>query len=329
MEDRAPSIAGLPAERATEANPIRVLYIMGVGRSGSTFLAAVLGNHPQLINIGEIYDLARQGWLKDEYCACGLRPSQCGYWRAIRQQWARRVGADDVEGFVRLADQFEPSKHWQARLMRESRAPSPEFRQYARQTVALLEAIRQVSARPVVVDSSKRASRAYALSLMSQVDLRLIHLVRDGRGVAWSKQKKLEQDPKGGVGSLQKPHKAWRSTLGWIRGNLRAELVRRRLGADRTLRIRYEDCVTQPGKVLTDIGRLLDIDFEEVARSIAAGKPLGVGHMITGNRLRMAGQVRVKPDIEWITGMSRFDRWVCWALSGWLLRRYGYQKRPA
>jgi hypothetical protein len=48
--------------RHTE-KPVRVLKIMGLGRSGSTILDIVLGNHPQIESVGEVGNLIRTGWI--------------------------------------------------------------------------------------------------------------------------------------------------------------------------------------------------------------------------------------------------------------------------
>jgi hypothetical protein len=314
---------------APKSDPLRVIYVAGLGRSGSTVLAAILGNHPEMFAAGELCNLPHLGWVNDEYCACGNRPSECTFWQQVRRQWSRRVGADDPAKLAALARQFEVPKGWQGRPRRENGASSPPFRAYAGQTLALLEAIRQTSGRPIIVDASKSIWRAQALCSIPGIDLRVIHLVRDGRGVAWSLKKRLTKDPKAGVVNPKKPRKAWRSAVSWIRVNLRIESLLNRSPVKRFVRVRYEDCVSDPGGVLEQIGRLAEVDLAGLARAVHAGQPLDMGHMIAGNRLRMAGQVRLRLDGEWVQKMSRLDRWVCWVMSGWLLKRYGYQRRAA
>ena len=46
--------------------PVKVLKITGLGRSGSTILDIVLGNHPQIENVGEVGNLIRNGWISRE-----------------------------------------------------------------------------------------------------------------------------------------------------------------------------------------------------------------------------------------------------------------------
>ena len=42
---------------------MKVLKITGLGRSGSTILDVVLGNHPQIESVGEVGNLIRNGWI--------------------------------------------------------------------------------------------------------------------------------------------------------------------------------------------------------------------------------------------------------------------------
>src|SRR3712207_8630396 len=50
-----------------------------------------------------------------------------------------------------------------------------------------------VSGKPVIVDSSKSPARALALGMVPGIDLYVVHLVRDGRGVATSLRKTLDR----------------------------------------------------------------------------------------------------------------------------------------
>ena len=62
--------------------PVRVLYIGGEGRSGSTVLSAVLGNHEGYVPVGELPDV----WLallRNDRCGCGEPFATCPFWTAV------------------------------------------------------------------------------------------------------------------------------------------------------------------------------------------------------------------------------------------------------
>ena len=46
--------------------PVKGLKIAGLGRSGSTILDLVLGNHPQIESVGEVGNPGRNGWISRE-----------------------------------------------------------------------------------------------------------------------------------------------------------------------------------------------------------------------------------------------------------------------
>src|SRR5215212_5821501 len=198
---------------------VKVLKITGLGRSGSTILDIVLGNHPCVESVGEVGNLIRTGWISREslraidqdrvrvpICTCGKRldvpyvetPEEaCPFWSAVRREWVARADAHAIESYPRLQNDFEPKRRW-PRLLYERRRPSAAFRSYAGLTRAFFEAVRAVSGKDFVVDSSKSVERAFALWMVPGIDLHVVHLVRDGRGVAASRRKSFEKDLKAG-----------------------------------------------------------------------------------------------------------------------------------
>jgi hypothetical protein len=310
-----------------DPNRTRVIYIMGAGRSGSTVLDTVLGNHPDIVSVGELANLHRFGWTNGEYCACGLPGNTCGFWSAVRGQWEGMSRPVGVWEYLSLQDRYELFRHlgygqW-VRLGRERMWPSARFSTYLAATGAVFAAVRAVSGRRVVVDSSKSPLRAALLSLTPGIDVCLIHLVRDGRAVAWSRKKAFRADERRGICLDTKPRPAAYSAAYWAAVNVLSACVRRTL-PNRSLLVRYEDFVTDPESVLARIGRLAGVDLAGVAEAARASREMAVGHTIAGNRLRMNGSLKLKPDLVWQQRLPRADRRVCWTVAGWLLRQYGY-----
>jgi hypothetical protein len=110
--------------------PVKVLKITGLGRSGSTILDIVLGNHPQIESVGEVGSLIRTGWISQEslrgidpkrlrrpLCTCGKRPDipnidtpaeVCPFWSSVRREWVERTDPDSIEIYPKLQNEFEP-----------------------------------------------------------------------------------------------------------------------------------------------------------------------------------------------------------------------------
>ncbi len=211
--------------------------------------------------------------------------------------------------------------------MYEKLKPSPQFQSYARLTRALFESIRAVSGKPVIVDSSKAPIRAFAFAMVPGIDVRMVHLVRDGRGVMASRRKTFQQDLQAGIEWDHKGHPLWKSGIRWLSLHLISEWVGTQLGPTRTVRLRYEDFVEDPKNALNRISSLIELDLTEVAAAASTGETMQVGHNIGGNRVRKSESVKVRPVAgEWKNALSTTEQQLSWWLMGWLLRRYGYER---
>jgi len=337
----------------TEA-PVRVVEITGLGRSGSTILDIVLGNHPDIESVGEVGNLALNGWISREslggidsrklripICTCGKRldvgyvntPDEaCPFWSSVRREWVERTGPESIEGYPRLRGNFERKRpallvQQYLRLLYEGRRRSASFRSYATLTRTFFESIRAVSGKPVIVDSSKSPARAFAFAMIPGIDLYVVHLVRDGRGVIASLRKTFEKDIEAGIMWDHKGRPMWKSVGHWIVRNLATQWVCARLGPNKTMRLRYEDFVADPKGALERIGSLLDLDMTELADAASTGKPMQAGHNVGGNRTKKSGTITLRPDAqEWRMALSPAEQRLSWALMGWLMRPYGYKR---
>jgi hypothetical protein len=339
----------------TEA-PVKVLKITGLGRSGSTILDVVLGNHPDIESVGEVGNVIRNGWISREslreidpsklrvpICTCGKRldvlyvdaPDEaCPFWSSVRREWLERADGESIESYPKLQNDFELKRRWSRygldplpRLLYERRRPSASLRSYARLTRTFFESIRAVSGKPVIVDSSKSPARALAFGMVPGVELYVVHLVRDGRGVMISLRKTFKKDLQAGIMWDHKGHPMWKTAVRWIVLNLASEWICSQLGPKRTMRLRYEDFVADPKSALERIGSLIEVDLRDVADAASSGKPMQAGHNIGGNRTKKSGTITLRPDAqEWRTALSPTERLLSWMSMGWLLRRYGYQR---
>lgn len=303
--------------------PIRVVYVAGAGRSGSTVLDTLLGAHPRAGGFGELNHLPRGGWINDEYCACGRRARSCEFWEAVREGWLERVPDADPEDYDRLQARFTRIRGLPG-LARARARRSEAYERYERQTVALYRVLADVAGADVVVDSSKNPARARALRAMPGLDVRVVHLIRDGRAVLWSLKKPYARDDAAGLQREIRPQPTWKVAGFWTVVNLLAESLGRRAGRDGFRRLHYEALVTDPESALGSLGPLMGMDLGELGRRVAAGEAVPVGHTIAGNRLRMSDSVRLRADFSWREQLPAGPRRLFTLLAGWLLWRYGY-----
>ena len=171
-----------------------VLYLGGAGRSGSTLLERMLGQLPDVVAVGEIVHLVRRGLLDDEDCGCGCPFSVCPFWTKVGEHAFgglahRRRGAALGSRPARR----RPQPRRAGPRDRRVGAFRAALARHTERLGSLYRAVAEVSGARVIVDSSKHVSTALVLRRTAGVDLHVVHLVRDSRGVAHSWTKEVER----------------------------------------------------------------------------------------------------------------------------------------
>lgn len=317
----------------------RVIFVMGTGRSGSTVLDLFLGQHPMIQSAGELCNIVNSGWIGGQFCSCGERVPACVFWADVRRVWEHLTGAQPEE-YERLRSLVEQRKGTLWKMLRSARPEnlslaekgSGKFLAYAQWTHALYRAISKVSGKPIIIDSSKNAARGLALVMMDQrmdlIDLHLIHLIRDVRGFIWSQRKGFRRDERAGVARDLAPRPVWKSALVWLLVNSISERVRARHEQSRTLLMRYEDFASDPLQEAIKLAAFVGVSAEPWLEIVTSQRPLEPGHVVAGNRVRMQRQIVIRPDTEWQSRLTRFEKALCWFLVGWKARHYGYVWQP-
>jgi hypothetical protein len=192
---------------ANPMNPVQVAYIVGAGRSGSTWLNIVIGHHRDIVDVGELSRFVLYLDGASAECSCGSQAGECSFWSEVIALWTKRVGQNEVKVYPALAHNVERSIRGE--LIHRCHRTIPEFERYAHLTYALYDSIRLCSGRRIVVDSSKSAKRALALGRVPGLQMRFVHLVRDPRAVVWSMvkrerhRKERQPDRYGGPSALR------------------------------------------------------------------------------------------------------------------------------
>ncbi len=303
--------------------PIRVAYLGGIGRSGSTLVSRTLDRAPGVIAAGELTNLWHQSVLRDTPCGCGVPFSQCPYWQQVGELAFGGWANIDAAAIARLRTQVEFLKQFPL-LLRPTLRPAFADKVEVYRTInrRLFAAMLRVADAQVLVDNSKHPSRALLLAGSPGVDVRVIHLVRASHGVSYSwakRQTRADSQQQ----MLRMP--VWRSAIRGEAFNEGFELLRRR-GVP-TVTVKYEDFVASPRDVTEQILRFLDVDPGAHGLSFIDGETVDLGkdHSVWGNPSRMqSGPTRVRADERWREDMSSRDRKLVNLLTWRGRRRYGY-----
>jgi hypothetical protein len=166
---------------------VRLVYIAGSGRTGSTLLSLLLSRSPNATNVGQVRDLAK-AVAADAICTCGDSVASCRFWAPV-------VAALQLEEEGRgelvneLRKDYVRSEPWKA--LRDGRDDDVANHPYVEYLRDLYAAVGEAAPGKVLVDSSKTPEVALALSRSAGFDVTVVHLLRDPRAVACSWERKL------------------------------------------------------------------------------------------------------------------------------------------
>jgi len=131
----------------------KIVYIAGLGHSGSTILDMAFAN-PKIIGLGEIYAVFNsnnsQDLFENSTCSCGKKGADCSFWKDIR-------------------------------TLSEGNLPTEE------KYLQLIEIFSEKYGDDMILVDSSKNSYPYLNMLNEKFDLRIIYLTRDYRSWAYSR----------------------------------------------------------------------------------------------------------------------------------------------
>ena len=307
------------------SEPTRVISIAGSDRSGTTLLDTILGTVDGFFSAGELRYLWERGVLQERLCGCGEPIPLCAVWSQVLDRFPEMRRSDVAQQMV---DEL--------RILRTRYAPfamSPLLRErYAAQLSGLtstfgelLPATREIAGSRVIVDSSKRPLYTFMLSRVPNIELTVVHVVRDPRAVAHSRNRYKRQVDSGEDRGMTQASPIT-SAISWDMWNIGVRSLSRRL--PRYTVVRYEDLIADPASTVAGI---LDVaGVPEAATPFISGSTITLqpNHTVSGNPSRFTtGDIELRLDAAWRQDMRSIHRRSVTALTLPLLRRYRYPIR--
>jgi hypothetical protein len=303
-------------------NPLtrpKVLYLTGMMRCGSTMIGNVLNEVPGAVHVGELHYLWRNGILgtgTNSSCGCGEPVTGCPLWSAVLAAGGTAAGEDEARAMIAAQDRRFRARHTAARLGETLTPLSPpsDVRWATDVTKAVYDVVLDRSDSEMVVDSSKYPAEAAALLGREDLDVKVLHVVRDPRATAFSYRKDKSYVTRMG---------AVRSTAYWSAVNAASDLLALR-GGDRYLRVRHEDFGRDPAGVIAAIQRFAGLDAPNPVTGENRVR-LGINHTVTGNPDRLnRGEVVIGCDERWRSELEWKPRVLTTAGAGLQMLRYRY-----
>lgn len=309
---------------------VKVLYVGGYARSGSTLIGRVLSEPQDMVCVGETRFLWSRGLINNVDCGCGQPFRSCPFWGAVGDEafggWDR-INAEHLTEVDRVTNlpQALPF-HW-APWLRPGM--SEKIREYVDYLASLYAAIARVSGAKMIIETSKDPTFACLLRRIPRSDVRVVHLVRDSRAVAYSWTRRRKMPSPIGEQVFMPQSSPTETAIKWLAWNAGCYV----LAAARFpyLRLTYENFVADPRAML---GKLSGFTDEALvpSESHLRGKEVKLGehHIFSGNPMRATtGWLPVRIDNEWQTQLSRSNFAKVTALTWPLLRLNRYPTVPA
>lgn len=208
-------------------------FLVGCGRSGTTLLRAIFDSHPDVAVPDEVSFIIRYS-----------RPHY-----AVHYGWPRRFDAVACSEMILANPSFRRWGLPEAEARRALAGPPPStFAESIRRVYAGWAAHqgkpRYADKTPMHVMYLRRLSRLFP-------EARFVHLIRDGRDVALS-----YHSVAWGPATVEDAAIEWRRRVGCGRRD------GSRLGPDRYREVRYEDLVAEPERVVRELCRFFDLDWD-------------------------------------------------------------------
>ena len=190
---------------------------------------------------------------------------------------------------------------------------------------ALAASVLEITGRRFVVDSSKIGLRLKFLLRNPALEIRVVRLIRDGRGVALTHLDPARfadaKDPRlrgGGLGDGREGEKLDMAGAAreWRRSNEEAEAVLAGLDRRRFVLVHYESLCADPAGTLRGIFSFLGLADVAVDTRLE--------RHVVGNGMRLDWQGDVKLDESWRQALGPEDLRTFERVAGDLNRRYGY-----
>jgi len=266
------------------SNKVPVIALIGSSHCGSTLMNLIFDSHSQVAGVGKLAQ--HQSKLSDKkgVCGCGKRLEECGFW----QKAFHSVDQSKLERFSKKGIDFILKRKY-------------SHTDYTETTEKVYRNILAHTGKKVIFDSSKVPDRAEVLLQNSNLDIIFLHLVRDGRGVAYS--------------NIKRGRAPFYFIKRWAVNNIKVEIIKMRNRQVKTIFILYEDFATDPEKITKYILKEVGLSFEPGMLSFK-----DKAHHLVGNYslLFLRKDDKIKPNVEWKEKMPIKYKILFNILFGWL-----------
>jgi len=265
-----------------ENDKVKIIYIVGFGHSGTTLVSRIMGSSPNCFNVGEIYHLqdVLSGKHKNSKCDDGEDLEKSEFWSDILNKIDLEELLQSKVGFLekialgfriffglnvnsRKKGGLEDIKLYKEVFKKKKKQKNKEVK--------------------FLVESSKSLRRLIDLDNSKEIDLRIIYIVRDGRGVLNS--------------FLKRGKNIIVIFLNWFWLNLCIKKFIKKIPTNQKIEISYERLANDPGFFVKSVNEKFSTKVPEknLVKKINAEK----SKTFCGNPMRKKKIKEIRLDSSW------------------------------
>nr|WP_320193456.1 hypothetical protein [uncultured Desulfobacter sp.] len=286
---------------------VKVIYIVGAGRSGSTVIDITLNNHPQVVGVGELSSFFKLGIIEKEKCSCGAIAEQCDFFSGIYNEFLSSIPEDTVDYYLSLQEKMERIRFIPMQFLKMM--PKKIIHDYIFRTELFYKIIQKHSDKEYILDSTKGPGKLLALSRCADIKLFPVHLVRHCSGFVDSKKKRQRRIGIDNKILYSKPESTVSAVLYWYGINLITLiflfLISVKQSSDFSI-ILYERLIKKPKETYGKIMKMIPLDLKEIVDKIETGGSFRIGHVIGGNRLKYNREIKVDNELKPLQNIDQF-----------------------
>jgi hypothetical protein len=296
-----------------------MIYIMSPSYSGSTLLTFLLANHPSISTIGELKASAL-GDVNEYDCSCGKKILECGFWAEVAREMRARGNRFSLD---RFGTHFRSENYQIDRILRAT-VRGGLFEEIRRLAIAfvpgckaerdrilhqnneLIDVVCGIQGGGCYLDGSKDPVRLKHFYESGLWDIRVIFLVRDGRGVANSYMNHV------GVNMEFAANE-------WLHKCKEMDRLRRLIPKSKLLFLKYEDLCRETDEMLNALLVFAGLDADQFQADFGKNT-----HHILGNAMRLRSSGEIKLDEKWRKMLSEDDLAIFNSIGGAMNSSLGY-----
>ena len=236
----------------------KIIYIAGYGRSGSTILALILGQHKNIISLGEI-GVIFSALKNDRNCTCGEKLISCSYWGEL----------------------IRNNKYYKNYNISSNKLENPYLN-----VGVVIEYIFEKTECQFLVDSTKTSWRNLTRPLrliLSGYDVSIIHLKRSQKAVIKSAREGKNTDLEFNI-NVNTRFSIFKTIISYQISN-KLTFLYKIINYKKYYSLKFEDLLDRPLESFSKLGFFLNLDLSELNSYLNGNSHLKTSHEINGNRL--------------------------------------------